>query len=118
MNKRKKLESKVDFYSVGPEGRDGPTYYNYEGSVQALFSAGASPYDAGVSDKSPIDTLEGNSSGGNARVFCATKIPDAIEKGDHMRIDGRADRIFVITYIDRRGVLPGRYPYRLEGIGN
>lgn len=117
MNKRKRLEVTVQFLSVGPESYEGPTYTEYEGSVQALFSAGVAPYDAGRSGKSPIDTVEGNSAGGPARLFCATQIPEAVEQGDYMRIDGRADRLFQITYIDRRGVLPGRYPYRLEGIG-
>lgn len=119
MNRRSKLEVPIDFYRVdGETSYDGPVPTKI-GSAMALVSKGGAPYDA-TSVPTAMDNAPtmGNVSG-RIRVFLRAHPGIDLIDGTHwLMLPTMSDRFFVVREPDLRGVLPGRYPYRLEGEGS
>lgn len=119
MDRRSKLEVPIDFYLVsGETSYEGPEPTKI-GSASALISKGGAAYDAtSVPTATDNDPTMGNVSG-RLRVFLRAHPGIELIDGTHwFMLPTMSDRFFVVREPDLRGVLPGRYPYRLEGEGN
>lgn len=117
MSKRSKFEVPVQFFKVaGANSYRGGESVPFPGTYMALVSFGSTPYSA-EEDKTQgsVNPTEGDRFGA-IRIFLKA-VPEGLQKGDRFILPTMANREFEIVAPDLRGVLPGRYPYRIEARG-
>lgn len=117
MRKRSNLELEVAFYDSGDvDSYDGPEP-TLIGSSPALVSFGGASYDATrASEPLSAATAQGYRDG-KIRVFLR-EIPEGVKEADWLQIPSMGAEFYTIMSMDKRGVLPGRYPMRLEAEAN
>lgn len=117
MDQRRKLEVPIDFYKLegDPLGYDGPEPVKVGSSI-ALISKGGASYDATSDSNSETNAPTQGNVSGQIRVFLRAHPGVDLAEDEHWFIlPTMAQRFFVVKQPDLRGVLPGRYPYRIEG---
>lgn len=107
-NRRQKFERTVKFYKVeGQDTREGPSE-ELIGSAKGIVSIGAQGLDP---DYVTVVT--------DSTVRCFFKnnyraVLSEVAIGDELELDGVGR--YEVNAVDIRGVLPGKYPNRIEGV--
>lgn len=121
MSRRSKLEVPIQIFSVG----EGENSWNGPEPVliaemSALVSWGSSPNNPEIDANSQTVTPTQGDRYGAIRVFLR-RIPEELKpqiiEGAWILAPTMANRYFKVVAPDLRGVLPGKYPYRLEAAG-